>query len=254
MEGPCQLKAKYMGYNWVHPVKNIISLRYSKWLGFSTETRSLPLCEFKNSGPHGATMETIGILDGFCWRSLIWVISPPRAPQGSQAPWSSKLGSLASRSAPRREMKSQSQERSNLSHQERLVMGQRGCGSSDWTHMQAYRKDTVISINSKNLVLIEITLDVPGGLPAKWPRHLFLPAGQGRDASKTWAMVEYLKGAESYGPAKTAVKWQVPKLWMSKFCLVQTDRPKLSDFLLQILSHTPHVSSSTYRDFPWIRG
>lgn len=64
-------------------------------------------------------------------------------------------------------MKSQSQERSNLSHQERLVMGQRGCGSSDWTHMQAYRKDTVISINSKNLVLIEITLDVPGGLPAK---------------------------------------------------------------------------------------
>lgn len=82
-------------------------------------------------------------------------------------------------------MKSQSQERSNLSHQERLETGQRGCGSSDSTHMQAYRKDIVISINSKNRVLIEISLDPPGGLPPKWPRHLFLPAGQGRDASKT---------------------------------------------------------------------
>ena len=95
--------------------------------------------------------------------------------------------------------------------------------------MHAYRKDTYISINSKNLVLIEISLDPPGELPPKWPRHLFLPAGQGRDASKTWAMVEYLKVAEFYGPAKIAVKWQIPKLWMSKFCLVQTDRPKLSD-------------------------
>ena len=64
-------------------------------------------------------------------------------------------------------MKSQSQERSNLSHQEWLETGQRWCGSSDLTHMHAYRKDTYISINSKNLVLIEISLDPPGALPPK---------------------------------------------------------------------------------------
>lgn len=38
----------------------------------------------KIRGRNGATMETIGILDGFCWNSLIWVISPPPAPQGSR--------------------------------------------------------------------------------------------------------------------------------------------------------------------------